>query len=367
MPLRRPLLLALLLVACAIDPGPRRASGEAAATDILGRPPYATLARARQRELRSGLLELTGDTQGRARVIRQEVAERLDELDVPTRLASRDAFLAGLRRDQAAAHAEAVAEIFGRALVELDALQADAMDRAVALARALAPERSPLDVGPTGDDLLDRELADYAETLRLDLARSDLEGEGASEARRNVELLQVFTSFDTVGADERLGGRLLVFVGGAEGDDPRADIVLRTAEGVARDDRGLVQAVRLRVLSGETIIEDLGWRPLPEPDGLPAVGTEDAWIVAPDAARALLAQAGSPADLAERRVLADVQTAVFDRDRRVLGGADWRLEFRVSRRGQSTWQISVVESRFNPECTEAEAILAASPAAPGAR
>lgn len=352
-------LIALTLAACALDPArPTVSHADRAGTDVLGRPAYAARARERERDLHDRLLELFASTQARAQVVRDELDARLAQFRVPPRLATRDRYLSSLARADVDAYEAKVAELFAAALLRLDTIRDDTLAKAVQIAAAMAPERSPLDAGATGDVSLDRQVASFEETLRLALDREALVGRGYREAVRRIELLPVFSGFNAEGADERLGGRLTVFVGGDPDSTPRVDVVLRCVEGVAPAERGIVQAVRFRIMAGDTIVRDLGWQPLPAPDGLPAVGIDGAYLVAPNVGPALEATVGSGESLADRRILADVQTAVFDRDRQLLGGADWRLEYRVSGRGSITWQVAAVEPRFEQECAETAALLA---------
>jgi hypothetical protein len=360
----RTLLLALitptLLTGCEIVEKTPPSTAAEAPTDVLGRPAYAARSLQIEHGLQARLLEVTRWSQARAAAIRTEVQDALAELPVPSRLATRETYLTSLRRADVKAYEAAVSAAYDEAVAELDALHDEAMVRAVAISSSLAPERSPLDAGATGSASLDRQVTAFEETLRIDLARPELEAEGYRRALRRTELLQVFSSFNFEGADEALGGRLLVFVGSEEQGLPRADVVFRADEGTSSEDRGLVQAVRFRIMVGEIIIKDLGWLPLPSPSGLPSVALDGRYIVAPNVGPSLIDQVGSLESLSEHRIVADVQTAVFDREGVVLGGADWRLEYRVSLRGQASWQPAAVEPAFNATCEQSLAFAPAS-------
>ncbi|RKY20411.1 MAG: hypothetical protein DRQ55_07695 [Planctomycetota bacterium] len=350
------LILTLGLAACSLpvagDDGLYTKTDDYTPTDVLGRPAYASRAREVEHELRTALLEVTRASQDRAASIRVSLAARLSTLSAPARLATSERYLSTLLRAEVKAYEQAVALAYDEALLQLDELHESSIQQALSIAASMAPERSPLDVGPTGSPLLDRQVTAFEETLRLDLRRSEMEAEGYRLALRRLELLVVFNSFNAEGADDAMGGRLLVLVGGDEGSEPRVDVVFRADEGVDAEDRGLLQAVRFRVMAGDTVVEDLGWRPLPAPDGRPQVAQDGRYLLAPESGPLLQSAFGSPEDLMERRVVADVQTAVFDREGVLLGGADWRLEYRVSLRGRMSWQVGAVEPRFNAACTQ---------------
>lgn len=350
--------VAMALPSCSLpDAQPTAVREQPEPTDVLGRPAYASAGHRRELELRERLQGVTRDTREMVKKVRADVLEEVAEFKAPARLATRENYLRNLRRAEAAAYEQAVRDAYDRALARLDALSENAMAEAVAIADAMAPDRSPLDQGPTGDRAIDRQVLAFEDTLRLEIGRGELEAEGYRRALQRVELLAIYTSYDRPEADDSIGGRLIVFVGGDDDSGPRADIVLRVGEGVDPADRGIVQLVRFRVMVGDTIVRDLGWKPLPAPDGLPPIAIDGRYLIAPDVGPDVLAMVGSLEELAERRVVADFQTAVIDRGRNVLGAADWRLEYRVSYRLKPSWQISAVEPRFNPVGAETVAFL----------
>jgi hypothetical protein len=51
------------------------------------------------------------------------------------------------------------------------------------------------------------------------------------------------------------------------------------------------------------------------------------------------------------RIQVDGQLAVFDGDK-LLGGADWRVEFVVDLRGQLSWQVGQGKMMFDEKCEE---------------
>lgn len=334
---------------------PALAASRAAALDAP--PPYATRARETERQLGEGLLPVIARTKAELGLVQRRLDGRLEALPRPFRYATREPFLRSLHQPRLQAYQRAVADLFSGALQAVDDLYERSLAAGEELARGIAADRSPLDAGPTGDPLLDRQLAAFEETLRMTLDRGGLEARGYQQSQARDDLLEAFTSFLTEGADEALGGRLLLYLGGEVDQRPRADVVLRTAPGVSADERGLFQAVRLRIVAGDTIVQDLGWQPRPAGSGLPAVTVEgERYLIAPDLAPAIDQDAEAFEQLHRRRILADMQTAVFDVEGRVLGGVDWRLEYRISGRGDLTWQPANEVPRFNPECAEAAAL-----------
>lgn len=356
MRLARPTILLLALAGCALHPT-SPVSVEQTHTDVLGRPAYAAQARQRAHALRDELLVVSQEIQERSALLRESVHLKVAQLPIPARLATRESYLSGLERADVDVYEAAVHAIYQDALAELDMLHAEALERAIGMASSLAPARSPLDPGPTGDALLDREVTALEETLRIELGRTELEGEGYRTTVRRVELLEVFTSFNTPEADETLGGRLLLFVGNDPDEQPRVDVVFRAAEGTSAEQVGLLAAVRHRIMAGDTVAEDLGWSALPTPFGLPAVAVDGRYLLAQAVGPDLEEAMGGLARVTDRRVLTDLQLALFDAETGIRGGADLQLDFRVSVRGKLSWLVSASEPRFNVQCSEVRAVL----------
>ncbi|MFT7463939.1 MAG: hypothetical protein ACI9EF_002287 [Pseudohongiellaceae bacterium] len=357
------LCLTVLLGGCSLDPSAPvtfRPEDRPSLAALDAPPPYAGRARVRERKLARALNPIVVVAMTEAAAIKRQVAEAVVVLPVPQRFATREPELRRFHETQKGAYFEAVRGLYDGALAQLDALLSTSMSQGEALAQTLAADRSPLDEGASGDPLLDRQLRSFKDTLRMTLGRGGLEAAGYQAAGHRVDKLEVFSSFTAEGADDALGGRLMLFVGTDSATDlPLCDVVLRVEPGVAPADRGLFQAVRFRVMAGTTIIEDLGWTALPAGTGLPGVEVwHERYLIAPDIAPKVVKSAAGYEQLRSLRVVADVQTVVFDRAHTVLGGVDWRLEYRVSDRGELTWQPSPIEPAFNGECAEAKGLLA---------
>ena len=354
------LCLTLVLSGCSLDPSTPstfRPEDQISQAALAAPPAYSARSRQRERELQSDMLPIIVAAKRRTAEIFAQVDEAVSALPAPQRYSTREPELRRFHESQQDVYAEVVRGIYDEALAQLDSLHGSSIVRGEALAQALAEERSPLDAGASGDPLLDRQLRSFEDTLRMTLDRDRLEALGFEQVGNRVEKLEIFSSFTTEGADAALGGRLMLFLSSnSQTDLPLCDVVLRTEPGVAPADRGLVQAVRFRIMAGTTVIEDLGWALFPE--GLPPADVwHDRYLIAPDLAPKVLEGTAGYDQLRSLRVVADVQTAVFDRSRTVLGGMDWRLEFRVSSRGELTWQQSAVQPAYNETCDEAGRLL----------
>jgi hypothetical protein len=356
------LCLPACLAACSLDqsaPSSFRPEDQPSLAAEKAPAPYAARSRARDRAFTRGVLPIISAAKKQAALIRQDVDIAVSDLRVPERYATSEPRLRRFHDGHRDAYADAVQKLYKDALARIDAQHEQSLQAAESLARSMAGDRSPLDAGASGDPLLDNKLRAFEETLRMTLDRSRLEAVGYQRAQHQIDKLELFTSFTSEGADEAMGGRLMLFVGGDEQTDlPICDVVLRTQPGIAPEERGLFQVVRYRVMAGATIVEDMGWTPLPRDTGLPAV---DIWgerfLIAPGLAPKLRTSVKEFDQLRALRVVADVQTLVFDRSRTVLGGVDWRLEFRVSEMGALTWQPSAMQPSFNFECAEGARLL----------
>ncbi len=354
------LCLTLVLSGCSLDPATPstfRPEDQVSQAALAAPPAYAAQSRQRERSLQADMLPIIVAAKQRAGRINAQVEEAVSALPVPQRYATREPELRRFHESQKGVYAEVVRGLYAEGLARLDTLMAESTARGESLAQALAAERSPLDAGASGDPLLDRQLRSFEDTLRMTLDRDRFEALGLEQAGNRIEKLEVFSSFTTEGADAALGGRLMLFLSSdSQTELPVCDVVLRTDPGVDPADRGLVQAVRFRVMAGTTVIEDMGWALFPE--GLPPAHVwHDRYLIAPDLAPKVLAEAAGFDQLRSLRVVADVQTAVFDRSRTVLGGMDWRVEFRVSGRGELTWQPSAAQPAYNTTCDEATRLL----------
>jgi len=361
--------LAVCTAACTqVEAPPAGASAQHAAPALP--PAYATLARQRQRMLQEDLGELLAEVLPQIRALREQLTADVAAMDPPERLATADKLLVEWHREAWKEHQERVEARYERARVELEALQASATQRATAMARAMAPPASPLDAGPTGDMLLDQELTSFDETLRSELLLEQLLADQLRDALGRVELVQIWSSFRRPGADEALGGRLLLFVGGSESSEgPRCQLVFQAAEGSTPRGR-VVQAMRHRIMKGGTLVQDEGWRLMPTE---PPVSRFGSALFVGNLGPRLRSEAAGFSQLHDMRVLVDMQVALLDEAGQVRGGVDWRVEFRVTLRGEVSWQLGAAPD-FNASCDEVARVLhggggpSSSPApAPNAR
>ncbi len=347
--LARLALPALLLAACTPVAQQTRSEAPADRDRDLGPPPYAAFARERVRDLEVELSsELTGALE-QARDVREALDERLAELVVPERFATDDRVLRTWHEQEWKAYQASVRELFAEAIDALSTLQDEATRRAVARAEELVGRRSPLDQGATGDVLVDNAITSFVESLRAEVRLGELENRAQRDAIGFVELVQVFSTFGVPGADDALGGRLILYVGGAEGTpEPRAKLVLKSLDGERPQGVRVLQAIRHRVHRGYTIVDDLGWRKMPRG---PQLAFHETALVADGVAPRLDTTAEAFEDLHDMRIVSDIQSVLVRGDE-VLGGVDWRIVFRVTLRGDVSWQLSE-RPRFNPICAEA--------------
>lgn len=351
------------LAACSLDtaaPAAFRPDDRPSLAAAKAPPAYAARSRARDHEFSAGIVPIIAAAKESSALIRQDVDVSLSDLRVPQRYATAEPKLRHFHEPYADAYADVVDNLYAEALSRLDDQYQLAKGAAESLASSMARARSPLDAGASGDPLLDNKLRAFDETLRMIFNRARLKSIGRQRAQHKIDKLELFTSFTSEGADEALSGRLMLFVGNDERTGlPVCDVVLRTHPDIDPADRGLFQVVRYRVMAGTTIVEDLGWTPLPRGTGLPPVDTwAEHYLIAPGLAPKLHTEVLGFDELRALRVVADVQTLVFDRSRSVLGGVDWRLEFRVSERGELTWQPSAMMPAFNAVCEEGGRLLA---------
>ena len=152
---------------------------------------------------------------------------------------------------------------------------------------------------------------------------------------------------------------LMLFVGGdSYSPAPIARIVLRLDEGVGTATRGIYQVMRHRVMRGDTIVDDLGWRPMPSVTGLPELSLRGQHLMTDNVAPLIKTEAPGFASLKDMRVLVDVQSAVFDDEARVLGGVNWGIEFRITGRGKISWQLRP-DDDYDPVCGEVQRVMSA--------
>ena len=314
-------------------------------------PAYVSESRKRLRQLQDQLVDLLALSLDQVQRVRTQLETAIAELEIPERLVTADAVLKNWHEVEWKAHKVAVEQIYAEAVARLVAIQARSTRLAIQRAQEMAPIRSPLDDGPTGDRLLDNEITSFSENLRASVRIEELEGLSQRDAMGRIELVQVYSSFATEGVDESLGGRLMLFVGGDHNANaPRCQLVLKAHEGIDPSSRRFVQAVRYRIMRGTTVVRDLGWQKMPVG---PELSVHQTALFVGNMAPSLQTDVPAFDQLKDMRIVADVQSVLLDgAGEEILGGLDWRIEFRVSRRGVVTWQLPVAPE-FNPVCAEA--------------
>lgn len=346
------LALVLPVLALGACSGPPVEVEAAPPVEEPGFPAYAAHSREKKVLLRERLQQVVSSTRPLVLDVQARLARKVAELEPPIRFATKEPRLRRWGQERQAEFQELVQQAYATTHDTLAELYESAVNRGIQLAQDLTPERSPLDKGATGNVLLDATVSAFEETLQGMFDFSGMELRQQQDVLRRVELLEVFSSFTVPGADDELGGRLLLFVGGDERSArPRARIVLRCAEGVDPDTRRLVQAARHRVMRGSTTVHDTGWRLHGGDDGSPRRHVEEGYILASEIAPRLLTSVDGFDQLRDMRVVVDLQTAVLDPEQQVLGGVDWRIEFLVTIRGDVSWRIGASPA-YDPECPE---------------
>jgi len=334
-------------------PAPSSAGAPALSHGAQTRERVATL----QQELDQVLALTLPEVHG----LQSELDAALAKFPMPEKLTTNQPGLGDWREEQRAVRTAQVTKACDETERRLKLMQQLAMDAAVDQARQLAPDRVPTDTGWTGDHALDSALDQFSEVLDGALGLSDLEVRRSQEANRSVELFEVFNSFSlkdpdgTTLAEDRMNGRLLLFVGGEEsGSAPRAVFAFRDDSNDTPRTQLVAQVARHRLLRGGTIVKDYGWRAAPVQGklGRPATEVLGKYLIAPAVEPILNKSAAAYDQLRDLRVQIDIQTGVFENDGSPIGGIDWRIEFSVSALGDLTWQLEAGKPVYDPYCTE---------------
>jgi hypothetical protein len=295
------------------------------------------------------------------RSLQAELDSALARIPAPEKLATQQPGLGHWREELLDIHKEQVGKACDETERRLKMMHVLAMDAALEQARTLAAERGPLDVGRTGDLALDSTLEQFSEVLDGALGLPDLDLRRSQETSQIVELFEIFNSFalkepdGTTAAEDRMNGRLLLFVGGDEtGAAPRAVFAFRDTSADTPRTRVVAQVTRHRILRGSTIVKDYGWRaaPVKGRPGLPETEVLENYLIAPAVEPILNRAADAYDQLRDLRVQIDLQTGVFETNGTPIGGVDWRLEFSVSARGELTWQLESGKPVYDPYCSE---------------
>lgn len=372
----RPLFAALLLCACNVPPAPEfptegvataesthmfsstPTDRESIASQLAGQPPlpltHGAIARAHGDELQRRLDAIFLVVQPDVTALQTDLAAAVARLPRPERLATTDPLLKTWRQAERKGYQDAVTLFHDEAQRRLTELRAYVLDLAATQASALAPARSPLDPGPSGDGALDGALETFTEVIDGALDLGELSVHRSQDLERRVDLFEAFSTF---GHDEEaaMGGRIHLFLGGDETDGvPRALLAFRVDDGRKPGSLHVRQVLRHRILRGATIVQDLGWRAAPVAGGArgrPGTEVLDNVLIVPRIEPVVDRAAPAYDQLRDMRIQCDVQSAVFEGDR-LLGGVDWRIEFQVSARGDLTWQVAGGKPVFDPHCSE---------------
>ncbi len=349
-------LCVVVLPACANPAGKAPEAGHAGhsaqvlagESDSAVNTPYAGFARRRVEALGVELGGLVKQTIQHARQVRGDLEAELAAMEPPERLGSDDRTIRNWQVAEGKQHQQAVSELYEASIKILEDLETEALAQAVAMAEGLVGKRSPMDDGPTGDVTVDQTITSFEETLRAEVGLNELRARAQRDAISSIDLVQVFTTFAVADADELLGGRMVLFIGGEPGtESPHVKLVLKGQEAVPQNVR-VLQAVRHRVFRGNTIAQDLGWQKMPRG---PQISEHEMSLIVGNIEPRLDTTAEAFRSLYDMRVVSDLQTVIVQ-NQKVLGGVDWRIEFRVTTRGVVSWQVQGTP-KFNAECVEA--------------
>jgi hypothetical protein len=366
-------LTALLVLSGCASNGSADVSGSEAGDRVRGAlvDPDQVPAAPNQRPVtRAG--RLAEDIQQILKLTLPEVKSLVGDLDravagikPPESLATNQPGLSAWRQDRRQQYRKTVTTAYAETARRLQNMLDFAMDSAEARARALAPPRSPLDPGPTGDATLDQALSTFAEVLDGALGLADLEVRQSQDAARVVELFEVFSTFGAKQpgggpAEDAMQGRIMLFVGGDEtASAPRAVLVFRDDAG--KSPRALVaaQVTRHRVMRGANVEADFGWRPSAgsQTPGVPPTEAMGAFVIAPSVEPVMDTTSPYFTQLRDMRIVVDTQSGFFDEAGTLVGGVDWRIEYSVSSRGDLTWILAGGKPAYDPYCAEIRATL----------
>ncbi|HEX5012446.1 MAG TPA: hypothetical protein VFY71_18815 [Planctomycetota bacterium] len=314
---------------------------------------HGALSRERSAELAGKLDQMLAVVLPEIDGLHADLDKAIAALPRPEHLATADPVLKTWRADDIAAYQDRITLYFDEAARRLTELRDATLTEAIAQARTLATPRGPMDTGATGDPALDTQLETFEEVLDGAVAMNALNVKKSGALVRRLDLFEAFSTFG-VPQEAAMGGRILLFVGGDEtGGVPRGVLAFRIDD--ERDPKRLhvVQALRHRILRGNTMVADLGWRLAPVPSGTGKLATEtlDNLLIVPHFEPVIDQNAPAYDQLKDMRIQVDGQLAVFDGDK-LLGGADWRVEFVVDLRGQLSWQVGQGKMMFDEKCEE---------------
>jgi hypothetical protein len=297
-----------------------------------------------------------------------EVASMMSELELavtsltpPEHLATNQPDLKLWRTAKRGEYQATVDFLYDEARTRLQNLYDVAVMTATDQARTLAAVRSPMDMGATGDPALDTTVETFAEVLEGAIGLSELNTRHSQDGQRRRELFETFTTFAVDGAEESMQGRILLFTGGDEArGSPRALLAFRADDGKAPSTRSMRQVMRARIMRGKSVVKDFGWKasPVPGQPGLPKTEVLENFLIAPIVEPSIRTDAPGFDQLRDYTIRVDLQSGVYGADGALLGGVDWRVVFRVSARGDLTWELEG-QPQFDPYCREIAQVLGA--------
>jgi hypothetical protein len=373
----RPLLLCLL-AACGLPPSPIEsdvviqhgdaeraadagpAEGQSMAEALASQPPlpetHGARSRARSSELESRLEQILRVVQPEVDRLQADLRAAVDALPRPERIASNDPLLRPWRATEREHFQKNVTFFYDEATRRLTELHDATIEAAAEQARTLATARGPMDAGATGDPALDASLETFDEVVEGIVGLNELSVHRSQDIERRLDLFEAFTSFGQP-HQEGLGGRLMLFVGGDETEGvPRGLLAFRVDDG--RDPKALhfEQALRHRIMRGNTVVKDMGWRLAPfagaqGTPGHPATEILSNVLIAPHMEPSVDRSAPGYDKLRDMRVQCDGQSGVFEGDK-LIGGVDWRVEFVITASGMLNWQLSGVRPVLDMGCKE---------------
>ncbi len=357
------------------ESGPSVENNESTSIAGMGEPAitHGALSRSVTRKLDTMLEAILRSTLPEVAGLHKDLEASAAQLVPPERLATNDTTLRAWGQAERDNYRSVVDVIYDEATRRLKGLEEAADEAAAAQARTLAPQRSPLDTGATGDAALDTAVTTFGEVMAGAVGLREVDVRHQQDRARQLDLFEVFSSFGAkkaavlageesspdAEAESEMHGRILLFVGGDETlGAPRALLAFRSDANEPESHR-LVQVMRHRVMRGGAIVADLGWRAAPTQGkpGLPKTTVLENFLIAPRVEPVLDRSSPSYANLTDMRIVVDIQSAVLDADKQVLGGVDWRIEFQVSMNGALTWQLAGGRPKFDPYCSEVKSVM----------
>jgi hypothetical protein len=336
------------------------AEGQSMSDALASQPPlpetHGARSRARSDELGARLEEILQVVEPEVKGLQNNLQLAVAALPRPEKIATTDPALHQWRQIDRDNYQKNVTFFYDEATRRLTQLRDATIEAAAEQARTLATARGPMDSGATGDPALDSALETFNEVVEGLIGLNELGVHHSQDIERRVDLFEAFTSFGQP-HQEQLGGRLMLFVGGDETDGiPRGLLAFRIDDNRDPKEFHVEQCLRHRIMRGNTVVQDLGWRLAPFAPGngtagRPATELLENWVIAPHMEPVINRAAKSYDELRDMRIQCDGQSAIFQGDK-LVGGMDWRVEFVVTASGDLNWQISGDRPVLDMGCKE---------------